>query len=99
MAVAKQDQQAGMFDHEWDDEELEGAISEWIALGEMRSQLAKIKRRIDEGKERNGIKDLAEGDRVRVGEFTFEARNRSGGGFEIPEWQTVGMAGLRAIAE
>jgi hypothetical protein len=95
--VAKPDPQAGMFDVELDDPDFEGAIREWIAFKPQRTELAKIERRIAEGKERNNIKSLEDGTRVRLGEYTFEAKARSGGGFPMPQWETVGIAGIREL--
>lgn len=95
--VAKRDEQAGMFDVELDDEDFEAAIREWIAFKPQRTEMAKIRRRIEEGKERQNIKGLEDGQRVRLGEFTFEAKTRAGGGFVMPEWKTIGMHGLREL--
>lgn len=95
--VAKRDEQRGMFDVELEDEDFEAAIKEWIDLKSTRQTLAAVKRRIDEGKERHNIKSMDDGQRVRVGEYTFETKARSGGDFHMPPWETVGMAGLRSI--
>lgn len=95
----KEDPQSGMFDVVIDDEDYEAAIREWIALKPSRKQLAAIRRRLTDGAERNNIKSLDDGARIRIGDFTAEAKTRQGGGFEIPEWETRGLSGIRPLME
>lgn len=97
VAQPKEDPQSGMFDVVIEDEDYEAAIREWLAMKPTRSELAKIKRRLDEGAERNNIKSLDDGARIRIGAFTAEAKTRQGGGFAMPEWETRGLAGLRPL--
>lgn len=96
VAQPKEDPQAGMFDVEIDDEDYEAAIREWISLKDSRKTLSAIKRRMKEGEERNNVKSLEDGTRLRIGDFAAEIHTRQGGGFEIAEWETRSVANVRS---
>lgn len=95
----REDPQSGMFDHVIEDADLEGAIGEWLAYSKARTEINAIAKRIRDAKERIGIGGMKDGDRVRCGKYTFEVKARSGGGFEMPEWSTVGYANMRSLVE
>lgn len=97
VAQPREDPQSGMFDVEIDDPDFEAAIAEHIGFKETRAAMAKVKRAMVEGAEKHDIKALEDGTRVRVGAYTFEVKARAGGGFEMPEWETRGMANARRI--
>lgn len=93
----KEDPQAGMFDHVIEDEDFEAAVREWHSLEKQRERLSALRRRMREGAERNDVKSLDDGARVRLGAYTFDVKARSGGGFEIPSWDTKTAANYRPI--
>lgn len=99
---AAEDPQAGFFDVEWDDEELEAAYREQLLFdsaydkflegwqtegGRKPTQIAKA---ISEGEERQGLAALEDDRRVRCGDFVFRTQGRSGGDYEIPLWAKTG---------
>ena len=94
MARPKVDPQSGLFDHEIEDPEFEDALLNHIKETETRARLASIARRIEEGKERHDIKSMEDGARVRVGSVTFVTKARSGGGFPMPKWDTIGIGNI-----
>lgn len=99
---ANEDPQAGFFDVEWEDSVLETAYREQLMFdvayeqfldgwrGESGRKPSQIKKAITEGEERNGLAALEDGVRVRCGEFVFRTQARSGGGFDIPDWEKTG---------
>lgn len=39
-----------------------------------------------------------EGDRIRCGEYAFEVKHHSGGGFEVDEWESLGTANIERLS-
>ncbi|MCK9496718.1 MAG: hypothetical protein M0R75_14670 [Dehalococcoidia bacterium] len=107
MTSQREDSQAGMFDHVVFDEELEAAcrliadeetrkvVGEYEAAvtlrrEKVRAMEATLRDKFGEGAFEQG------GARVRCGDFVLTVKRRTGGGFEMPEWESVGVASQEA---
>lgn len=99
LAAAAVDPQLGMFDVEIDDEELEADLLAWIGLAEQRKANNALAKRIKEGKERIGLRGLQDGQRVRLGELTFEAAVTDREGHEVKPVHSVRMKGIRRLGD
>lgn len=105
MAGPKDDEQAGLWDLELDDKELEAAcatllddknrevMKKMTAAGNLRRE----KIRALEAQIRDTVGEdafEANGARVRVGKYVIAVTTRTGGGFEIPEWSSIGVSSV-----
>jgi hypothetical protein len=77
-------QQGGFFDRTVEDPELAAAIDLSMETGYHARQHARAKRKISKRLERYALQP---GERLRVDRFVVEGVLRTGGGFEIPEWE------------
>lgn len=41
--------------------------------------------------------DLADGERLRCGDFVITGKARAGGGFEVPTWESVTVGDIRQL--
>lgn len=99
VAEPKRDEQSGMFDVEIDDEELEAALIEHIETAEIRREQGRIQKRIKQGKERIGLADFLDGQRVRIGSVVFESAVVERDGFEVEPSRGVRMRGVQVLRE
>ena len=95
--AAKKDSQTQLFDRTIESAELEAAlelIMEWKDRWELK-ELAAARKTIKEVTEQH---KLADGERLRIGQFVITGKARAGGGFEVPEWHKVTVGTIADIS-
>lgn len=93
------DDQAGMFDREVTDLQLFKAIAEWHEQRDAHKAFLAANKTIREAVK---LVELKDGDRVRVSDgdgqnAVLVGKHRAGGGFEIPEWESVGVGSIQLL--
>lgn len=81
-----EDPQTKLWDREADDPELVELVE---AIWETKQTMRGHSKRQAQLKKRLEALGLADGERLRVGPFVLTGVARAGGGFEVPEWETV----------
>lgn len=107
MTTQREDGQTGFFEHIVTDDELEDACDA-IANEELRALVKRYEAAVTLRREKiramqptlvdkfgEGAFDA--GVRVRVGPYALTVKSRTGGGFEMPQWESVGVASQEAI--
>lgn len=93
---AKKDPQGGFQDRDVEDSEFEQLLEEALEHDEeydqKRKRIFKLRKQIADKAEHY---QLAEGQRLRVGEFIVTGKKRAGGGFEIPAWEKVTVGSIK----
>jgi hypothetical protein len=90
----KEDSQSGMFDRTIENPELEDLIEKRIENHESAKAFTAAQRGI---KKIIDTLELKDGERVRCGAYVWTSKARQGGGFEMPEWESVGISDLQTI--
>lgn len=102
MTNQREDGQSGFFEHVVTDDELEAACAK-IADDDLRETVKGYEAAVTLRREKvRAMKDILidkfgegvfeTGARIRVGRYVLTVKNRTGGGFEMPEWESVGVS-------
>jgi hypothetical protein len=90
--------QAGLFDRTLDDEklatEIEGYLETIVSAKQAMKIVAKARKRL---REKTPDLNLKDGDRLRIGRFVIEGRDRAGGGIEIPAWRKTIIGRIQTL--
>lgn len=84
MPRTTRDPKPRLWDRELEDPELEQIIEEYMDSREAAKSAVAAAAAL-----KAKLKALADGDRIRCGEFVITGKARNGGGFEVPAWQSV----------
>lgn len=109
MTNQREDAQSGLWDLEVEDPELEAACA-FLNRSDVKETLRKaneastLRREKVKALEARLIEKVTEpifeasGARVRAGEYVLTVKRRSGGGFEVPQWDSVGVTSVTGAA-
>lgn len=87
-------QQLGLFDRTVEDPQLELLLEKYLDAKDAVALHARVRRDI---KKRVDEMTLGAGERVRCGSYVFTGAAHKGGGFEMPEWETVGIGSITVL--
>lgn len=102
MTNQREDGQTGFFEHIVTDDELEKAcaliadeetrktVKDYEAAVSLRREKVRAMQPVLVDKFGEGVFDA--GARIRVGGFVLTVKSRTGGGFEMPTWESVGVS-------
>ena len=97
MVTATKDAQVALWDREIEGENGE-AIAAQIAIMFKNEDAAKAYRHArNEMIKVVKVLDLADGERLRCGDFVITGKARAGGGFEVPVWESVTVGRIRQL--
>lgn len=94
------DPQVGMWEREIENADLEHACKVlWDAQNDsdLQAELKRINQAKQTRKDRLREVGLGAGERLRVGPFVITGVKREGGGFEIPEWESVTVSDVQRL--
>jgi hypothetical protein len=97
-AKAKPDPQGGLFDRTIEDPELEAALED-LESEEIQAGFDAYRKAHKQVYDRLNTISLEHDEKVRVGRFIVTAKERRGGGFEIPAWTKTGIGSITRIED
>ena len=97
-AAVKPEPQTGLFDRTIEDPELESFLED-LYSEEVQAAHETFKKAHKAVYDKLNQMTLEDGEKVRCGQFLVVGKQRSGGGFEVPQWTKTGIGKITRLDE